>query len=101
MEPREAIRFLTFKGIRTFAMPAELKLVYETEVLAIPTVKKCCKRFAEERTLLCDDPICGRSLINDLSEAIPSISKEPRTYHARSSAGTPALQRGLACELTF
>jgi hypothetical protein len=50
MEQRAAIRFLTFKGIRAFAMPAELRLVYETEAFAISTVKKWCEHFAEGRT---------------------------------------------------
>jgi hypothetical protein len=76
MEQRAAIRFLKFKGIRAFAMPAEFRLVYETEAFAISTVKNWRKRFAEGRTSLCNDPMCGRSLINDLAEAIPSMSKE-------------------------
>jgi hypothetical protein len=49
MERRAVIRFLTFtlKGLRASAITAELKLVYETEVLALSVVKKWRKRFAE------------------------------------------------------
>jgi hypothetical protein len=70
-------------------------LVYETEVLALSTVKTWRKRFAEGRTSLYDDPRYGRSFTNDLAEAISSVLKE-RLYvsckilylHFRIAKGT-------------
>jgi hypothetical protein len=39
MEQRTVIRFPTLKGLRASAIAVELELVYETEVLALYTVK--------------------------------------------------------------
>jgi hypothetical protein len=75
MEQRAVIRFLATKGLRASAM-AELKSVYDTEALALSTVEKWRKRFAERRTSLYDDPRCGKYLSHDLAEAISSILKE-------------------------
>jgi transposase len=76
MEQRAVIRFLALKRLRASAIAAELKLVDETETLALSTVKKWRKRFAEGRTSLYGDPRCGRPLTNDLAEAISSMLKE-------------------------
>jgi transposase len=76
MEQRAVIRFFTLKGLPSRAIAAELKSVYAADALALPTVKKWRKRFAHGRTSLCDDPMSGPPLTNDLTEAITSILKE-------------------------
>jgi hypothetical protein len=76
MKERTVIRFLTLKILGASAIADELNSVDETEALALSTVKKWGKRFAEGRTLLYDDPRCGRPLANDLAEAISSMLKE-------------------------
>jgi hypothetical protein len=76
MEQRAVVRFLILKGFHASTIAAEPKSVYETEALAISTVKKWRKRFADRRTSLYDDPRCGRSLTNELTEAISSILNE-------------------------
>jgi hypothetical protein len=50
MGQRAVIHFLTLKGSCVSAIAAEIKSVDETEVLALSTVKKWRKRFAEGRT---------------------------------------------------
>jgi hypothetical protein len=45
MEQRAAIRFLTLKRLHASAIAAELKSVYETDALALLTVKKWRKHF--------------------------------------------------------
>jgi hypothetical protein len=95
LEQRAVIRFLMPKGLCASAIAAKLKSVYETEELALSTVKKGHKPFAEGRALLSDDPKSGRPLTNDLAEAISSMSKE-RPYlsckvlcrHFRIAKGT-------------
>jgi hypothetical protein len=67
MEERVVIRFLTFKGLLASATAAELKSVYDTEVIALSTMMKWRKRFAEGRTSLYDDPRWRRPLTNDLT----------------------------------
>jgi hypothetical protein len=81
MEQQAVIRFLILKGLRASAIAAELKSVYATEAVAISTVEKWRKRFAERRTSLYDDPRCGRPLTNDLAEVISSMLKE-RPYRS-------------------
>jgi transposase len=76
MEPRSVIHFLKLKGRRAFAIAAELKPVYETEALAISTVKTWRKRFTDARTSLYDDQKGGRPLVNDFIEAISFMFKE-------------------------
>jgi transposase len=76
MEQRVVICFLTRKGLRASAIAAELKLLAETEALALSTVKKWCRRFAEGRISLYGDPRCERPLTNNLVEAISSLLKE-------------------------
>jgi hypothetical protein len=76
MEQRTAILFPTLKRFPASAIPAELKSVYQTEALALSTMKQWCKHFAEGETSLSDDPRCGRRLLNDIAEAISSILKE-------------------------
>jgi hypothetical protein len=76
MKQRTVIRFLTLKSLRASAIAAELEWVYETEALAISPVKKWCKRFAEGKTVLYDDPKCGRPPTNDLADAVSSMLKE-------------------------
>jgi transposase len=76
MEQRAVIRFFTLKGLPSRAIAAELESVYAGEALALSTVKKWRKRFAQGRTALCDDPRSGRPLMNDLAEAIASMLKE-------------------------
>jgi hypothetical protein len=76
MEQRAVIRFLTLKGLLASAISAELKSVDETEAFALSPMKKWSKRFAERRTSLYDDPMCGRPLTNDLTETISSMLKE-------------------------
>jgi hypothetical protein len=76
MEQRKFIHFLTLKGLRAFAIAAELKLAYETEVLALSTVKKWRRPFAEGRTSLYDDLRDKRPLANDSAEAVPSMLKK-------------------------
>jgi hypothetical protein len=104
MEHRAVICFLTLKGLRPTAIASELQPVYKTGPLALSTVKKWRKGFAEgrtrTRTSFSDDPRCGRPLTitNGLAEAICSMLKERPWFHARFSDGTSALQRGLACE---
>jgi transposase len=95
LEQREVIRFLTPKALRASAVAAEFRLVDETEALALATVKKWCKRFAEGRTSLHDDPRCGRPLTNDLAEAISAMLKERPDFlckflyrHFRIAKGT-------------
>jgi hypothetical protein len=55
MEQRAVVRFLTLKGLRAFAITAEPKSLHQTEALALSTMNKWRKRFAEEKTLLDDD----------------------------------------------
>jgi hypothetical protein len=55
---------------------AELKSVYETEALALSTVEKWHKHFAEGRTSPYDDSRCGRPLPNDLTEAVSFVVNE-------------------------
>jgi transposase len=76
MEQRAVIHFLTFKGLLASAIPAKLKSVSETDSLALSTVKKWRKRFAEGRTSLNNGPRHRRSITNDLAEAISSMLKE-------------------------
>jgi transposase len=78
MEQRIVVRFLTLKGLRAFALAAELNSIDETEALAPSTVEKWRKRFAERRVSLYDNPRCGRPLTitNNLAEAISSMLKE-------------------------
>jgi transposase len=66
-EQRAVIRFLRLKGFRASAIAAEFKSVYETEALALSTVKTWRKRLSEGRASLYDDPRCGRPLTNDLA----------------------------------
>jgi hypothetical protein len=40
LEQRAVIRFLTLNGLRASLIAAELKLVYQTDALALSTVKK-------------------------------------------------------------
>jgi hypothetical protein len=47
MEQQVVIRFLTLKVPRASAITAELKSVYEKETLALSTMSKWRKRFAE------------------------------------------------------
>jgi hypothetical protein len=77
MESQTVIRFLTPKGLCASAITTELRPVYKTEGLALSTVK-WCKGFAERRTSLYHDLSCGRTLTNDLAEAISSMLKERR-----------------------
>jgi hypothetical protein len=60
----------------TSAIVTKLKSVYETEVLALFTVKKWRKLFAEGRNSLYNDPRRGRPLTNDSAEAVSSMLKE-------------------------
>jgi hypothetical protein len=52
LEQRTVIRFVKLKGPCASAIAAELKSVYETEVLTFSRGKKWCKCFAERRTSL-------------------------------------------------
>jgi hypothetical protein len=69
MEQRAVIHFLTFKGLRASPAAAELKSVDETEALALSTATEWCKRFAEGRISLYDDPRC--------EEPFPTASPKP------------------------
>jgi hypothetical protein len=74
MERGAVIRFLALKGLGAFAIVAEFRSA--CEALAISTVKKWYKRFAEGRTSMYEDPRCLRPHTNDLAEAISCILKE-------------------------
>jgi hypothetical protein len=76
MEQRAVIRFLTFKRLYAGTIVAEHRCVYKEDALALALIKKSCKRFAERRTSLCDNPRSGRPLANDLAEAIASMLEE-------------------------
>jgi transposase len=76
MEQRVVIRFLTLKGLRARVIAAELDDVDHTDALALPTVKKWRRRFAQGRIPLCDDPMSGRPLTTDLAAAIASMLKQ-------------------------
>jgi hypothetical protein len=76
IEQRTVIHFLRLKCLHASAIAAELQSVYETEVLTLSIVKKWRKRFTEGKTSRYDDPRRGRSLTNDLAEAIFSVLKE-------------------------
>jgi transposase len=76
MEHRAVIRFLTLKGLPARTIAAELEEIYQADVLALSTVKKWRKRFAEGRTSLCDDPRSGRPRPNGLVEAISAMPQE-------------------------
>jgi hypothetical protein len=76
MEEQAVIPFLILKRLRGSAIAAKVKLVYATEALALSTVKKWRKRFAERRTALYDDANYRRNPTNDLAEAISSLLKE-------------------------
>jgi hypothetical protein len=47
MEQRAVMCFLILKGLRASAIDAELKSVYQTEELALSTLKKWRKCFAK------------------------------------------------------
>jgi hypothetical protein len=97
MEQPAFTRFLRFKGLHGSMIAVELKSVYVTKVLALSTVKKRLKPFAEGITSVYDDPRCRRPLTitNTLVEAIFSVLKE-RPYlsykvlcrHFRIAKGT-------------
>jgi hypothetical protein len=76
MEQRAVIHFFTLKGWPSRAIAAELESVYAADALALPTVKKWRKLFAQRRTSLCDDPRSGLPLTNDPAESIASMLKE-------------------------
>jgi hypothetical protein len=95
MEQRAVICFLALKGLHASAIAAELKLIYETEALALSTMSKWCKHFAEGRTLPYNNPRCGRPLSNDLAKTIssmlkerPWISRKGLYWHFRAAKGT-------------
>jgi transposase len=76
MEQRAVIRFLIVKGLRASAIAAQLKSFYETETLALSTLNKWRKPFAEGRTSLCDDPRRGRPITNDSEKTGGSAALE-------------------------
>jgi hypothetical protein len=71
LEQRGFIRFLILKSLHASAIAHELKWVCETEALALSTVKKWRKCFAEGRTSLYDNPMCGRHFLCVEGEAVP------------------------------
>jgi hypothetical protein len=80
MEQRPVIRFLALHGLNAKAIQAELESVYGTDACKLSTVKKWRLRFLQGRTTLFDDPRSGRTLTNDLAEAVRSmLAEEPFT----------------------
>jgi transposase len=98
MERRAVIRFLTRKGLVASAIAAELESVSQTEALALSTVKKSRKRFAEGKTSLSDDPRCGRPPVNDSSEAISSMLKVRPYLSCKVLCQHLHIAKGLVCK---
>jgi hypothetical protein len=80
---------------------AELKSVHETEPLALSTVKKWYKRFAEGRTSLCNDSKCGRPLTNVLAEAISSVLKERSCFSCKVLCRHFRIVKGTCSQILY
>jgi transposase len=80
MEQQAVVRFFTLKGLSPRDIYTELESVYMDETLCLHTVYKRHERFMQGRMELFDDPRSGRSLQNDLADALrPTIQEFPFT----------------------
>jgi hypothetical protein len=97
MERPAMIRFFTVKRLIASETHTELKSLCGPEALALRTVKKCGRRFQQERMNLFDDPKSGRPLTNAFAEAIDSVFEERPFSSWKGFSATSGLERrGLA-----
>jgi hypothetical protein len=76
MEQLVMVRFFTLKGLSPRDIHNELESVYMDEAICLSTVCKWHERLMQEGTELFVDPRSGRSLENDLADALRAMIQE-------------------------